>query len=565
MNCYLRRLSHRTVKARTEALPPSLGTAILVKGPESCLQGCGTRRRSDEAVQLSGRSEVDHTLRYPAFAIDNFIARWHHCGSCGTKGVIPEGAMMTASNAKKGWIGGTSHLALLLVLVLPVPLIARTPFETPYPYPGRMPDARSSMAQGWLLQDKIIPRQTAPAPYPDTLILVGSYETPGKARDVWVEYPLAYLASDHIGVEVIDVSDPTNPVLINTIDTPGQAFDVMAQDTLVYVADDYSGFQILNNSGIVGGYDTPEIARGISIRGDFLYVADYESLLIFDITNPTDPQHVAGFTLNELGGATAHSVFVTGSYAYIGEPIPGSCIMWIVDVSDPATPSLAGWYLDPVYLVAPYSIWVDGSLAFIANYWNELFIVDVSNPASPYLVSYATPPDSLWGFAWDVKINGSDAYVANYNGGLWVVNVSNPGSPQTSAMYDTPGLASGVFADSPYIYLADYYSLLIFERIPKGIQERSDKIAAAKLRLVQNRPNPFARLTTIEYELSDPGHVSVAVYDVAGRLVRKLVDEDAQGGVHSVEWNATGLPSGAYFCRLKVDSQDRTVRMTLVE
>jgi len=456
---------------------------------------------------------------------------------------------------------GASRFALLVLLILPVPLIAQTPFQTPYPIPARTPEARSDIGEGWFLKDKVIPRQASPAPYPDTLILVGTYETPGKAQDVWVEYPLAYLASDYLGVEVIDVSDPTNPVLINTIDTPGQAFDLMAQDTLVYVADDYSGFQISNSTGIVGGYDTPRISRGIFVQDSFAYVADYDSLLIFNVADPTTPQLVGTFA-SLSSGAEIEAVFVRGSYAYFAD----GYAIYIVDVSNPSLPQYAGQYSDSVYWFIPYNIYVVNNLAYVANYFNELFIIDVSDPANPFRVSFAYPPT---GYAWDVKVMGNHAYVANWDGGLWAVDVSDPANPQTAAIYDTPDLCGGVFADSDYIYVADHYSLLIFERTPNGIAESHPLSRTGRLRLMQNSPNPFDALTTIPYEIPVLSHVSMRVHDSAGRLIKELVNKETEPGTHSVSWDGRDLsgneaPSGVYFCRLSSRSQTESRKMILL-
>jgi hypothetical protein len=269
------------------------------------------------------------------------------------------------NGTKRARTSRASHFALLILLILPVSLIAQTPFQMPYPDRATTPDARSSIGEGWFVKERVIPRQVSPAPYPDTLILVGTYETPGKARDVWVEYPLAYLASDHIGVEVIDVSDPTNPVLINTIDTPGQAFDVMAQDTLVYVADDYSGFQILNGTSVVGGYDTPRISRGLFVLDTFAYVADFDSLLVFNLSNPAAPQ-LAGSLIFPGVDHQLEAIFIRDQYAYVVDRF----FVYIVDISSPSLPQLVGEYTDPDYWFIPYNIYVVSDLAYVANYYN---------------------------------------------------------------------------------------------------------------------------------------------------------------------------------------------------
>ncbi|MEJ2721663.1 MAG: T9SS type A sorting domain-containing protein [bacterium] len=66
-------------------------------------------------------------------------------------------------------------------------------------------------------------------------------------------------------------------------------------------------------------------------------------------------------------------------------------------------------------------------------------------------------------------------------------------------------------------------------------------------------PNPFNPVTRIPYHLGESGHVRLAVYDVAGRLVTELVSERQTAGDHSVEWRAENLPSGTYFYTIEMN------------
>lgn len=89
------------------------------------------------------------------------------------------------------------------------------------------------------------------------------------------------------------------------------------------------------------------------------------------------------------------------------------------------------------------------------------------------------------------------------------------------------------------------------------------------LRLRQNAPNPFNPLTTIRFDLPAAGSVRLAVCDVAGRLVRILVDGERPAGTHEVVWDGRdaggrGMASGGYFARLEADGKLQTVRMSLV-
>jgi rhamnogalacturonan endolyase len=65
--------------------------------------------------------------------------------------------------------------------------------------------------------------------------------------------------------------------------------------------------------------------------------------------------------------------------------------------------------------------------------------------------------------------------------------------------------------------------------------------------LYQNYPNPFNPQTTISFALPEAAAVSINIYDINGRLIRKLVNENYQAGVHNILFDGTNLASGVYF------------------
>ncbi|MDX1419709.1 MAG: T9SS type A sorting domain-containing protein [Rubricoccaceae bacterium] len=76
-------------------------------------------------------------------------------------------------------------------------------------------------------------------------------------------------------------------------------------------------------------------------------------------------------------------------------------------------------------------------------------------------------------------------------------------------------------------------------------------------------PNPFARQTTISYEVAAAADVRLAVYDVLGREVAVLVDGRVEAGTHSAVFDAGDLAAGTYVYRLQVGTGVRAGRMTL--
>jgi hypothetical protein len=89
-------------------------------------------------------------------------------------------------------------------------------------------------------------------------------------------------------------------------------------------------------------------------------------------------------------------------------------------------------------------------------------------------------------------------------------------------------------------------------------------------RLHPNYPNPFNPRTTIKFELNKTGPVDLAVFDVAGRLVKRLVSEPMPAGHHDAVWEGRdsagrAAAAGVYFFRLKTSDIVDTKRMTLIK
>jgi hypothetical protein len=83
--------------------------------------------------------------------------------------------------------------------------------------------------------------------------------------------------------------------------------------------------------------------------------------------------------------------------------------------------------------------------------------------------------------------------------------------------------------------------------------------------LMQNYPNPFNPTTTITYQLPKNGMVTLKIYDAIGTEVTTLVDEFKSSGRYNVTFNASGLASGVYFCRLQVNDFTSSKKLILMK
>jgi hypothetical protein len=93
---------------------------------------------------------------------------------------------------------------------------------------------------------------------------------------------------------------------------------------------------------------------------------------------------------------------------------------------------------------------------------------------------------------------------------------------------------------------------------------RQGEHVPAQTLLHQNYPNPFNPSTIIRYELPKSSTVRLSVYDMLGREVSMLVNERKDAGVHEATFDASGLSSGVYLCRLQAGDFVQTRKLLLV-
>ena len=84
-------------------------------------------------------------------------------------------------------------------------------------------------------------------------------------------------------------------------------------------------------------------------------------------------------------------------------------------------------------------------------------------------------------------------------------------------------------------------------------------------KLEQNYPNPFNPTTTISFSLPAAGFTSLIVYDVSGKEIKSLINEELQAGNYSQKFNADGLSSGIYFYQIKSKDFLQTKKFVLLK
>jgi sugar lactone lactonase YvrE len=114
-----------------------------------------------------------------------------------------------------------------------------------------------------------------------------------------------------------------------------------------------------------------------------------------------------------------------------------------------------------------------------------------------------------------------------------------------------------------YITSLSQDNILKVSNLPTAVENENNSVVS-NYSLEQNYPNPFNPSTKIQFRIADFGFVSLRVYDVLGKEVVTLVNEEKPAGSYEVNFNAAGLSSGIYFYKLQAGSLVETKKMILL-
>ncbi|HMS33522.1 MAG TPA: M1 family aminopeptidase [Ignavibacteria bacterium] len=98
-----------------------------------------------------------------------------------------------------------------------------------------------------------------------------------------------------------------------------------------------------------------------------------------------------------------------------------------------------------------------------------------------------------------------------------------------------------------------------------GVSSPENEIAG-EYSLSQNYPNPFNPATFINYHLKEFSSMNLVIYDIYGKSIQTIINEDQPAGNYEVQFDGSNYPSGVYYCRMKVNGNlIDTKRMVLIK
>lgn len=288
--------------------------------------------------------------------------------------------------------------------------------------------------------------------------------------DIQISGNYAYCSTKLSGIDVIDISSPSEPRIAATYGGPGVFY---INGNYAYTADTSNGFRIQDISNPLApvsmgscklsGEQPYDEATSVFVEGNYAYVTLLNTgLVIIDISSKQKPSVVGTFeyeypcddVLNSEcdDPISAYNVVVKGNYAYMVDFVLG---LLVVDVSDPANPQQVWWQDLKCNL---YDLTIDGDHLYLAAGRRGMLAMDISDPTSPSEAGAFPPPGSGHYDAYDVFISGNTAYVPFGPAGVYLVDITDPTSPASIGNHNADGYKK-VFIKGNYAYLTSDYKV----------------------------------------------------------------------------------------------------------
>lgn len=428
----------------------------------------------------------------------------------------------------------------------------------------------------------------------------GEHIIPGQGRDLsflpdslfaFVAY---FVDSTDQGFQIIDVADPSNPVVLGSAQTTGNPISISVIDTFsilgsntneTWYMETFNIFDPPNpvKMGSISGEDIPANSAFFSpspTRGGDRIKSSPGSPPAYNSTNMTRTSEVnqisdalmlsvgSHFNKNlQRNPGTSYLAVVSipnGSLHYYLMSPTGGIIEWLslAICHSPASTVIAAMmhYLNVTF----FSIdgWMDFEYKKVSGSWG-IFIQRLYLPGLPVPIEIRIfPPDTTIseGDSLNYTAQGydDDGNTVDVNV-TWTATRGNIDENSGKYTATEPGDHTVSGSDSANGLSGSATVLVTPTRVET--QQAIPNIFS----LSQNYPNPFNPATSIDFSVKEKSLVKLQVFDIKGRLIETLINEEFLPGHYSANYNGNNISSGIYFYKIQMKNFFEIKKMVLLQ
>jgi hypothetical protein len=364
----------------------------------------------------------------------------------------------------------------------------------------------------------------------------------------------AYIDLNTSGVNIIDISEPTNPNVVATIGTPNYMENLYVDNSKLYMGCVILEIIDISNPSlpdVIGSYDDVFFSHDLVARGNYVYSASCARLCVLDVSDPAHAEMVQDIPFpSEL-----YRIDIDADCLYAIDN--GTDELIIFDISDPAAPDVIARYPSEFDL---YNIDAYGNFVCMATGEDGMELVNVSDPYHPQRLAVERFIDVYY---FQMAGNFIFAIDLNYHR-LHVFDITDPADPIHIDMLTGRGVEQ-LFIGGNYIYLMDWSQNFCVYTYSGLTSINPESPLPESHLIVANYPDPFNAATTVLYELPMGAKVLVEIFDIQGRRIETLFEGWQEAGNHRLQWSAGTNGSGFYFCGITAGPSYQAEKMLLIK
>ncbi|MFQ5769957.1 MAG: T9SS type A sorting domain-containing protein [bacterium] len=220
---------------------------------------------------------------------------------------------------------------------------------------------------------------------------------------------------------------------------------------------------------------------------------------------------------------------------------------------------------DPVFMV-PISALIDSDVTPTnewVSFWSDSTfindlpvdtgdVIDVFDPQGVHCGTFTVSSPGSYGL---MPVYGDDAFTSSMDEGA---------SPGDSLSFTINGYKASIVGPNQPIWTSNGDVIKLHINAVITSVSNSSQELPANFKLYQNFPNPFNPSTKISFDLPKRVKITLTIYDMLGKEVAELVNEEMPAGSYEVEWQPILISSGVYFYRLKIGKFVSTRKLILM-